>query len=103
MGPGSTEPSALFTRYVHDPDDPWSLGHDRVRAVYEDRDGRLWVGTDGGGLDRFDRASGELLASAGSPGGSQIVFVSDRDGFYELYLMAGQGTDDIDRMRSNEA
>ena len=39
----------------HDPDDPASLGDNRIFAMAEDKDGILWVGTDNG-LDRFDRA-----------------------------------------------
>jgi signal transduction histidine kinase/ligand-binding sensor domain-containing protein len=32
-----------------------SLGANYVRTLYEDQAGVLWVGTEGGGLDRFDR------------------------------------------------
>ncbi|MFT4924230.1 MAG: signal transduction histidine kinase [Phenylobacterium sp.] len=35
--------------------DPSSLSSDVVSALYEDSAGRLWVGTNGGGLNRFDR------------------------------------------------
>jgi signal transduction histidine kinase/ligand-binding sensor domain-containing protein len=44
-----------FTVYKHDPDDPHSLSHNRVWSLYEDASGALWVGTYGGGLNRFDR------------------------------------------------
>ena len=43
--------------YRHDPNDPNSLSDDRIRVVYRDRDGILWIG--GGnhaGLDRLDPA-----------------------------------------------
>ena len=36
--------------------EPTSLAHDQVRAILQDADGRLWVGTTGG-LDLFDRRS----------------------------------------------
>jgi signal transduction histidine kinase/ligand-binding sensor domain-containing protein len=35
------------------PDDPLSLGSDHVRAVYRDRSGNLWIGTEGGGLNKL--------------------------------------------------
>ena len=43
-----------FTRYQHDPENPKSLSHDIVFSIYEDRAGKLWLGTWGGGLNRFD-------------------------------------------------
>ncbi len=40
--------------YRHIPGDTTSLSHDEVFALHEGRDGTLWVGTWGGGLNRFD-------------------------------------------------
>lgn len=50
-----------FTHYRHDPDDPMSLGSNRVAALYKDRRGRLWIGTDNAGLNRFDAATGGFV------------------------------------------
>ncbi len=48
-----------FTHYRHDPQNPNSLSNDNVWAIHESRGGgsagELWVGTLGGGLDKFDR------------------------------------------------
>ena len=54
-----------ITRYRHNPNDTNSLSHDEVRALYEDRQGTIWVGTGfpytgdakwkKGGLNRFNR------------------------------------------------
>jgi ligand-binding sensor domain-containing protein/serine phosphatase RsbU (regulator of sigma subunit) len=41
--------------YHHDPTDPLSLSDDHVSALYEDRDGNIWVGTHNG-LNRIDHA-----------------------------------------------
>ncbi|TFG97843.1 MAG: histidine kinase, partial [Calditrichales bacterium] len=43
-GPGD----ARFSSFVHDPQDTFSLSHDIVRSILEDRAGRLWIGTDDG-------------------------------------------------------
>jgi signal transduction histidine kinase/ligand-binding sensor domain-containing protein len=51
----SAKGSERFVRYQHDPEDPLSLSHNDVRSIYQDREGALWIGTNGGGLDRFDR------------------------------------------------
>jgi serine phosphatase RsbU (regulator of sigma subunit)/ligand-binding sensor domain-containing protein len=42
------------THYLHNPDDPFSIGHNRIRFITKDQFGTLWVGTDGGGLARMD-------------------------------------------------
>ncbi len=44
-----------FVVFRHDPADAFSLGNNRVLALFEDRNGVLWVGTAGGGLNRYDR------------------------------------------------
>lgn len=49
-----------ITRYLHNPNDPHSLSHNTVTAICESRHGNatvLWVGTQGGGLNRFDPES----------------------------------------------
>lgn len=46
-----------FTLYKNDPRDPSSLRSNIVNAIYEDRQGNLWVGTTGGGLSLFNRNS----------------------------------------------
>jgi signal transduction histidine kinase/ligand-binding sensor domain-containing protein/CheY-like chemotaxis protein/HPt (histidine-containing phosphotransfer) domain-containing protein len=42
--------------FVHDPSKPDSLSSDNVRAMLEDHKKRLWVATDGGGLNLFNSA-----------------------------------------------
>ncbi len=42
--------------FVHDPRQPKSLSSDNVRAILEDEQQRLWIATDGGGLNLFDSA-----------------------------------------------
>ena len=43
-----------FTVYKHDLDDPHSLSNSYVNALHQDSLAVLWIGTWGGGLDRFD-------------------------------------------------
>ncbi len=40
--------------YRNDPDDPHSLSHNVVRALFTDRSGVFWVSTWGGGLNQYD-------------------------------------------------
>jgi diguanylate cyclase (GGDEF)-like protein len=46
--------------YEHDVKSPTSLSHNWVWDVLVDSSGTLWVGTDGGGLNRFDREQGSF-------------------------------------------
>jgi len=44
-----------FRTYKYNPDDPTSLPGNKVISIYEDYSGTLWIGTEGGGLCRFNR------------------------------------------------
>jgi ligand-binding sensor domain-containing protein/class 3 adenylate cyclase len=50
-----------FKLFSHDADDPESLSSNEVRALCEDPAGYLWVGTDDGGLNRFDPSTGKFF------------------------------------------
>jgi signal transduction histidine kinase len=49
--------SGEMERFQNDPLDNRSLSDDYILSVYEDPNGILWIGTYGGGLNRFDRTS----------------------------------------------
>jgi ligand-binding sensor domain-containing protein len=53
---GRTFPTS-FTTFRHDPRNPHSISSNNVFCVFEDSQGALWVGTLGGGLNRFDRST----------------------------------------------
>jgi PAS domain S-box-containing protein len=42
-----------FDIFKTDPDDPNSLSYNYVKAIYEDRSGRFWLGTYGDGLNEY--------------------------------------------------
>jgi Two component regulator propeller len=46
-----------FRHFDHNPADPNSLGADSVSSLWAAKDGRIWVGTDTGGLSIFDPSS----------------------------------------------
>jgi len=56
-----------MTTYNHDPADPTSISHEEVWAVFEDSANRLWVGTNGGGLNLFDRRRRQFKAYRSDP------------------------------------
>src|SRR5215813_10354978 len=47
----------LVREFDHDATDPASISDNSIRVIHEDREGRLWIGTNSGGLDLLDRAS----------------------------------------------
>ncbi|MCP4119250.1 MAG: diguanylate cyclase [Desulfobacteraceae bacterium] len=49
-----------FTRYRNRYDDPSSLSHNDVTCLFEDSRGIVWAATYGGGLNRFDPATGRF-------------------------------------------
>ena len=63
--------------YQNDPKDPHSLSHNTVTAIKEDGTGKLWIGTQGGGLNHFDPASGRFVAYRHNPADSQSLSSDD--------------------------
>lgn len=50
--------TGTFTRYLNDPDDQKSLVSNKVSAIFEDRQGVLWIGTSLNGLHQMNRQQG---------------------------------------------
>jgi two-component system sensor histidine kinase ChiS len=47
-----------FTVYKHNLDDHFSISHNQIWSTFEETVGTLWMGTSGGGLNRFHRDAG---------------------------------------------
>lgn len=43
-----------FKRYRHNANDPFSISDNRAYTIFQDGSGILWIGTFGGGLNKFD-------------------------------------------------
>ena len=66
---------AHFTRFMHDPSDPYSLSNNGILSVVEDRAGMLWVGTATMGLNKYDRSAGQFTQYTNDP--SDLNSLSD--------------------------
>ncbi len=82
------DPSTMTVRQLrHDPQRPTSLSSNSITTLYQDRSGTIWVGTDGGGLNRYDPSSDAFIRYLSDPAkltslGSNLVRVilEDRRG-----------------------
>ncbi len=75
-------------RLRHDPLDATSLSDDRVRDVVSDPQGRVWVATEGGGLNLWDDQTGKFEAFRHSP---QVADTLSSDRLLSLFA-APDGT-----------
>ncbi len=56
-----------FTVYENDPSDSTTLTDNRVYVLYEDSKENFWVGTYGGGLNKFNRNTGRFISFKNNP------------------------------------
>jgi len=52
--------NGTFTRFLHDEKNQNSLIDNRVRSIFEDSYGVLWIGTNGDGLHTMDKKTGKI-------------------------------------------
>jgi signal transduction histidine kinase len=86
-----------FAHYQHDPQDPASLSSNMVTCIYESPDGTVWIGTLGGGLERFDRSTRAFThytEKDGLPNDTVYGILPDEEGF--LWLSTNKGLSKFD-------
>ncbi|MEQ8702919.1 MAG: two-component regulator propeller domain-containing protein [Phaeodactylibacter sp.] len=69
-----------FIRYLHEPDDPYSLAHNEIISLYEDQAGVFWVATWGGGVQFLDRKTDRFYPAEDHPNGRRLFEQSLRNG-----------------------
>ncbi len=75
--------SGKISHMVSEPNNDGGLSDDYVTALHEDRNGTLWVGTYGGGLNRYGRAAGTFTSyriKDGMPNDSIFSILEDKQG-----------------------
>ena len=75
-----------FQVFMHDADDPTTLSHSHTMVLHEDRSGRFWVGTEGGGLNLMDREAGTFQRFGLTDGFPNIVYGISEDADGRLWL-----------------
>ena len=56
-----------FTIYRHNPEDLNSLSSHRIWTIHEDKSGEIWIGTLGGGLNKFDQDKEQFISYMHNP------------------------------------
>ncbi|MGH7491025.1 MAG: sensor histidine kinase [bacterium] len=89
------------TVYKHDPADTNSISFNDIIALYEDRIGHLWLGTWGGGLNRFDPATEKFTRFVHDPVDTNsvrdnIVWAICEDRAGNMWVGTQSGLDKLD-------
>jgi len=81
-----------FREYRHDPKDPNSLSGATIYALFKDRSGKLWVGSDAF-LDRFDPSTDKFthFSGPGATGIEGVVLDISQDRQGTLWVASNQG------------
>jgi ligand-binding sensor domain-containing protein/signal transduction histidine kinase len=81
------------TRYLHDSDNPNSLGGASVKSIAQDSRGSLWFGTEDSGLDKLDPTTGTFTHYRNDSDGHFVGRISQviEDGHREIWLVGERG------------
>jgi streptogramin lyase len=83
--------SGKVVRYIHDPAKPTSLSHDHVTDIREDRAGRLWIATWGGGLNLLDRKTGTFKIYKTGQAAGDVLYGILEDKAGNLWMTSNDG------------
>lgn len=86
-----------FIHYISEPTHFNSLNHNYVKTIYEDRRGLLWIGTSGGGLNKFDRTQNRWTAYTRREGlADNVVYGILEDHIGHLWMSTNKGISRFD-------
>ncbi len=80
-----------FERFRHSDSDPFSINDNRIYSITEDGDGILWIGTFGGGVNKFDPKTKRFISYKNIPGvessiSDNRVMTIYKDNFSNLWI-----------------
>lgn len=89
--------TGTFVNYFYDPMKPGSIGSNMVYCIWEDEDA-LWLGTHGGGLNRYSKTTGKFSAFTTKDGlPNDVVYGILHDDKGNLWLSTNRGLSMFDR------
>jgi len=72
-----------FTVYKNNPDDSSTISDNFIWTVYEDKNGIIWVGTNSGGVCKFDRELEKFTTYKNIPGNPNSLIFNNVRAIYE--------------------
>jgi len=84
-----------FLRYKHDAVNSSSLSHDAVFSILEDKSGVLWIGSDGGGLNKFSNEPTKFKTYVGLIDRAVVTVYVDHTGL--VWFSAKEALFSLDR------
>lgn len=88
--------SKSFTRLKHNDDDPYSISSNAVISLFADTRHRLWVGTEGGGINYYDSAKHRFYSIGEADGlGNGVVHAINEDLEGNLWVSTNKGLSKI--------
>jgi ligand-binding sensor domain-containing protein len=72
-----------FTTYKHEATDSTSISGDWIKSIYEDRSGRLWIGTFNYGLNQFDYETERFTRFIHDPNNPHSLSDNEVNAIYE--------------------
>ena len=88
----NNHPHTTFIHFTHDSRNPSSISGNQVISMFEDNSGNFWIGTEGGGLNKFDRKNGQFIhfkVKDGLPDNSVSGILGDNEGNLWLSTLNG--------------
>jgi len=91
-----------FTYYKHDFEDSTSISHDDVFTIFEDQNNILWIGTGGGGLNKYNRKDETFTHFTKEDGlPSDVIYSIEEDSNNFLWLSTSNGLSRFDPLSGN--
>ncbi|MCP5062902.1 MAG: hypothetical protein GY936_10605 [Ignavibacteriae bacterium] len=90
-----------FESFQHNPANPFSISDDRVYSIYKSKNGAMWFGTHGGGLNKFNNKENTFItykhnASQNSVSDDRIMVINENLEGKLLIGTFGGGLDILD-------
>jgi two-component sensor histidine kinase/ligand-binding sensor domain-containing protein len=57
----------ILKQFWHEKDNPKSIGSNQISTLFIDNENNLWIGTNGAGIDRYDRNTGNFVHYKANP------------------------------------